>query len=75
MKALLDFLNSNFGVLISGAVISGLFVQYITSTWQQRVEWWDCRLRAQRSAVVIGSALIPARVGLGVEARGKPSNS
>lgn len=36
MKELLDFLNSNFGVLISGAVISGLFVQYITSRWQQR---------------------------------------
>jgi hypothetical protein len=36
MKALLDFLNSNFGVLISGAVISGLFVQYITARWQQR---------------------------------------
>src|SRR5687767_11041068 len=36
MKELLDFLNSNFGVLISGAVISGLFVQYITSRWQRR---------------------------------------
>jgi hypothetical protein len=36
MNAFLDFLNSDFGVLISGAVISGLFVQYITSRWQQR---------------------------------------
>jgi hypothetical protein len=29
MNALFRFLNSNFGVLISGAVISGLIVQYI----------------------------------------------
>ena len=36
MKELLEFLNSNFGVLVSGAVISGLFVQYITSRWQHR---------------------------------------
>jgi len=36
MKELLDFLNSNFGLLISGAVISGLIVRYITSRWQQR---------------------------------------
>ena len=36
MKELLDFLNSNFGLLISGAVISGLIVQYIASRWQRR---------------------------------------
>jgi hypothetical protein len=36
MNALFRFLNSNFGVLISGAVISGLIVQYIASRWQQR---------------------------------------
>jgi hypothetical protein len=36
MKALLEFLNSNFGLLISGAVFSGLVVQYITSRWQRR---------------------------------------
>jgi hypothetical protein len=36
MNALFEFLNSNFGLLISGAVISGLIVQYITSNWQQR---------------------------------------
>jgi len=36
MNALLEFLNSNFGVLVSGAIISGLIVQYITSSWQQR---------------------------------------
>jgi hypothetical protein len=36
MNALLQFLNSNFGLLISGAIISGLIVQYIASRWQQR---------------------------------------
>jgi len=36
MNALLEFLNSNFGLLISGAVVSGLIVQYIVSRWQQR---------------------------------------
>jgi L-lactate permease len=36
MKALVDFLNSNFGGIVSGAIISGLFVQFITSRWQQR---------------------------------------
>jgi hypothetical protein len=35
MEEVFDFLNSNFGLLVSGAVISGLFVQYITSRWQQ----------------------------------------
>lgn len=36
MKALLDFLNSNFGGIVSGAIISGLFVHFITSSWQRR---------------------------------------
>jgi len=36
MKELVKFLNSPFGLLIAGAVISGLLVQYITSKWQQR---------------------------------------
>ena len=36
MQQLVKFLNSPFGLLIAGAVISGLLVQYITSKWQQR---------------------------------------
>ena len=36
MQLLVKFLNSPFGLLIAGAVISGLLVQYITSKWQQR---------------------------------------
>ena len=36
MKELVKFLNSPFGLLIAGAFISGLLVQYITSKWQQR---------------------------------------
>ncbi len=36
MEQLMMFLNSPFGLLVAGAIISGLFVQYITSKWQQR---------------------------------------
>jgi hypothetical protein len=36
MEQLMMILNSPFGLLITGALISGLFVQYITSRWQQR---------------------------------------
>jgi hypothetical protein len=49
MKALLNFLNSNFGVLISGAIISGLFVQYITSSWQQRSWIFQQRYTAEKA--------------------------
>jgi hypothetical protein len=56
--------------------------EYINARWLNYVEWWDSRASkakwkyfALRSAVVIGSALIPALVALGVETRGKPSNS
>jgi hypothetical protein len=50
MKALMDFLNSNFGVLVSGAVISGLFVQYITSRWQQRNWTFQQQYTAEKAA-------------------------
>lgn len=36
MEQLMLILNSPFGLLVAGAIISGLFVQYITSKWQQR---------------------------------------
>ncbi len=36
MQQLVKFLNSPFGLLIAGALISGLLVQYISSKWQQR---------------------------------------
>ena len=45
--------------------------EYINARWLKYVEWWDSRARKAkwkyltvRSAVVIGSALIPALVGL-----------
>jgi hypothetical protein len=45
--------------------------EYINARWLKYVEWWDWRSRqakrsyqALRSAVVVGSALIPALVGL-----------
>jgi len=49
MKGLLEFLNSNFGVLISGAVISGLIVQYITARWQQRSWIFQQRYAAEKA--------------------------
>ena len=36
MEQLMMILNSPFGLLVAGAIISGLLVQYITSKWQQR---------------------------------------
>src|SRR5215831_16882430 len=49
MKAHLEFLNSNFGVLISSAVISGLIVQYITSSWQRRSWIFQQRYMAEKA--------------------------
>src|SRR5262249_1533296 len=49
MNALLQFLNSNFGVLISGAVISGIIVQYITSSWQRRSWIFQQRYMAEKA--------------------------
>src|SRR5215470_7829084 len=44
---------------------------YLTARWLNYVEWWDWRSRqakrkyeALRSSIVVGSALIPALVGL-----------
>jgi hypothetical protein len=36
MQKIIKFFNSPFGLLIAGAIISGLLVQYITIKWQQR---------------------------------------
>ncbi|NNF99462.1 MAG: hypothetical protein HKM93_08790 [Desulfobacteraceae bacterium] len=36
MQQIVKFFNSPFGLLVAGALISGLFVQYITVKWQQR---------------------------------------
>ena len=49
MQSLLEFLNSNFGLLISGAVISGLIVQYITSRWQRRSWIFQQRYTAEKA--------------------------
>ena len=58
--------------LINGVALSDQKLnEYIDARWLKYVEWWDSRARkakwkyfALRSAVVIGSALIPTRVGL-----------
>jgi hypothetical protein len=36
MNSLLEFLNSKFGLLLSGAIISGVCVQYLSAAWQRR---------------------------------------
>jgi hypothetical protein len=36
MEQLMKIVNSPFVLLVTGAIVSGLFVQYITSRWQQR---------------------------------------
>ena len=58
--------------LMNGVELSDQkFNEYINARWLNYVEWWDSRARkakwkyfALRSGVVIGSALIPALVGL-----------
>ncbi|TSA08462.1 MAG: hypothetical protein D4R73_08435 [Deltaproteobacteria bacterium] len=47
MKKLVDFLNSPFGLLIAGAIISGLLVQYIASKWQQKNWLFQQRFTAE----------------------------
>ncbi len=47
MKKLLEFLNSPFGLLIAGAIISGLLVQHITSKWQQKSRLFQQRFTAE----------------------------
>jgi len=47
MKKLAEFLNSPFGLLIAGAIISGLLVQYIASKWQQKNWLFQQRFTAE----------------------------
>ena len=49
MQQLVKFLNSPFGLLIAGALISGLLVQYITSKWQQRNWVFQQKFTAERT--------------------------
>ena len=49
MQPLVKFLNSPFGLLIAGALISGLLVQYITSKWQQRSWVFQQEFTAERT--------------------------
>ena len=49
MQQLVKFLNSPFGLLIAGALITGLLVQYITSKWQQRNWVFQQKFTAERT--------------------------
>src|SRR5205823_13054771 len=49
MNSLLAFLNSKFGLLLSGAVISGVCVQYLTATWQRRSWIFQQRYTAEQA--------------------------
>jgi hypothetical protein len=61
-----------YKTLMSGISLNDASLnEYINARWLKYVEWWDWRSRqakrkyqALRSAVVVGSALIPALVGL-----------
>jgi hypothetical protein len=61
-----------YSTLMSGISLNDAKMnEYINARWLKYVEWWDWRSRqakrkyqALRSAVVVGSALIPALVGL-----------
>jgi len=48
MQRLLALLNSPIGLLVAGAIISGLFVQYITSRWQQNSWIFQQQYTAER---------------------------
>jgi hypothetical protein len=49
MEQFIEILNSPIGLLVTGAIISGLFVQYITSKWQQRNWLFQQRFTTQRT--------------------------
>ena len=49
METLFAILNSNFGIVVSGALISGLFVQYIASSWQRRNWVFEQQFTADRT--------------------------
>ena len=49
MEQFIKILNSPFGLLVTGAIISGLLVQYITSKWQQRNWIFQQRFTTQRT--------------------------
>jgi len=48
MQRLLAALNSPLGLLVIGAIISGLLIQYITKGWQQNDWLFQQRFTAQR---------------------------
>lgn len=49
MEQFIEILNSPIGLLVTGAIISGLLVQYITSKWQQRNWLFQQRFTTQRT--------------------------
>ena len=49
MEQFIKILNSPFGLLVAGAIISGLLVQYLTSKWQQRNWIFQQRFTTQRT--------------------------
>src|SRR5215831_8250899 len=49
MQQLLNILNAPFGLLVAGAIISGLLVQSITFKWQQRNWLFQQRFTSERT--------------------------
>ncbi len=49
MEQFIKILNSPFGLLVSGTIISGLLVQYITAKWQQGNWIFQQRFTTQRT--------------------------
>jgi len=49
MQQLLSILNAPFGLLVAGAIISGLLVQSITFKWQQRNWIFQQRFTSERT--------------------------
>jgi hypothetical protein len=49
MEQIVKVLNSPFGLLVAGAVISGLLVQYVTSKWQERSWLFQQRFTSERA--------------------------
>jgi hypothetical protein len=49
MEQIMKVLNSPFGLLVAGAIISGLFVEYVTSKWHERSWLFQQRFTSERA--------------------------
>jgi len=49
LEQIMKILNSPFVLLVAGAIISGLFVQYVTSKWQERSWIFQQRFTSEKA--------------------------